>query len=229
MTAMDHVELAPLPAKSGMTVHERILAVLRDLPAIGKNQRNQQQGFNFRGVDDVLDELNPLLAKHGVFFVPTVLERQESCRQTVKGGTLWVVNLHIRYTFYGLAGDQVVADGWGEGTDSGDKSTQKAMTGAMKYVLFQTFAIATHERELDADETTQEDSVPARVPAVKELIEQTRIAVTTAGIQGWVKDNFVWPWTADECGAILGKAGDTILDLEEPFDPVAPPCETAEV
>src|SRR5258708_2305790 len=150
------------------SVHRRIIDVLADLPAIGKNQRNQQQGFNFRGIDDVLDELNPLLAKHGVFFVPEVLERLESTRETRSGGTLWVTNLHVRYTFYGEAGESVVAGGRGEGTDSGDKATQKAMTGAMKYVLFQVFAIATHDARDDSDRETPEASSPTRALAVTE-------------------------------------------------------------
>ena len=147
------------------TIYMQIARILADLPAIGKNQRNQQQGFSFRGIDDVLDALNPLLAKHGVFFVPTVLERQESARQTRNGGTMWVVDLHVQYTFYGPSGDSIVASGWGEGTDSGDKATQKAMTGAMKYVLFQVFAIATNEQaESDSDHTTPEPTTrPTRV------------------------------------------------------------------
>lgn len=140
------------------SIHVLMSRVLADLPAIGKNQMNQQQGFKFRGFDDVIDALNPLLAKHGVFFVPTVLERIDSHRQTRNGGTLWVVALHVQYTFYGPNGDSVTATGWGEGTDSGDKATQKAMTGALKYVLFQTFAIATKETA-DSDTTTPEETI----------------------------------------------------------------------
>jgi hypothetical protein len=141
------------------TIHKAMAGVLADLPAIGKNQRNQQQGFSFRGIDDVLDALNPVLAKHGVFFMPEVLERLDSGRTTGNNKTMWVVNLHVRYRFYGPRGDFVEATGWGEGTDMGDKATQKAMTGALKYVLFQVFAIATHEQaDADSDLTTPEPS-----------------------------------------------------------------------
>lgn len=142
------------------TIYQAMAAVLAELPAIGKNQTNSQQGYKFRGVDDVIDALNPLLAKHGLFFLPDVIERLESSRQTRNGGTMWVVNLHVKYTFYGPAGDSVEASGWGEGTDSGDKATQKAMTGAMKYVLFQVFAIATSEQAAsDADHSTPEETI----------------------------------------------------------------------
>lgn len=133
--------------------------VLAELPAIGKNQENKEQGFHFRGYDDVMNALNPLLSKYGVFFVPRVLERLERQRQTRNGYTMYEVSLHVEYTFYGPDGSSVSASGWGEGTDMGDKSTAKAMTGALKYVLFQTFAISTQEAsETDADRYSPPES-----------------------------------------------------------------------
>lgn len=172
------------------SIYEAMAAVLADLPAIGKNQRNVQQGFQFRGIDDVLDALNPVLSKHGVFYVPDVVERLSEERPTKSGGVLYTVHLHVRYRFYGPAGDYVEASGWGEGTDSGDKATNKAMTGAMKYVLFQTFAIATAEQsENDADrhqaEPTQAER-PWRVEvrkAVGTLSDEDK-----ADLKAWVAE-----------------------------------------
>lgn len=132
------------------TIHERMVQVLGDLPAIGKDSRNQQQQFNYRSHDDVLNALNPLLARHGIYVVPRVLERETGERATRSGGVLYEVNLLVEYTFYGLRGDSIVASAWGEGTDSGDKSTNKAMTMAMKAVLAQAFAISVAENQ-DAD------------------------------------------------------------------------------
>src|SRR5262249_15506283 len=105
------------------TVYERMVAVIGALPAIGKTQRNQQQGFMFRGHDDVMNALNPLLAEHGVFIVPKVLARETATRSTDRGKTMYEVNLHVGFTFYGLLGDSFTASGWGEGTDMGDKAT----------------------------------------------------------------------------------------------------------
>lgn len=147
-------------------IFERMHAVLAALPAIGKEQENVQQGFKFRGIDDVMNALNPLLTKHGVFYVPEVLERVAATRATRNGGVMYEVNLHVRFTFYAPDGSSVTASGWGEGTDSGDKSTSKAMTGAMKYVLFEVFAISTKEAsDLDLDRTTPEDSQPVNAAA----------------------------------------------------------------
>lgn len=162
-------EPAPAP------IHVLMARVLADMPAIGKNQRNQQQGFNFRGIDDVLDALHPLLGRHGVFYVPDVIERVAEERPTRSGGVLYTVHLHVRFRFYGPAGDYVEASGWGEGTDSGDKATNKAMTGAQKYVLFQVFAISTNEQaQEDSDRLQAPETAPSfvsRAAAKRQLIE----------------------------------------------------------
>ena len=138
------------------TIHERMVAILAELPEIGKGSYNKQQGFHYRSHDDVLNALNPLLAKHGVFVVPNVLERIANAdRVTKSGNTMYEVNLHVRFTFYGLAGDSITASAWGEGTDSGDKSTNKAMTAAFKYCLAQSFAVSTGDT-LDSDSDSPE-------------------------------------------------------------------------
>ena len=138
-------------------VQQAIAAVIDQLPPIGKDSFNQQQGFAFRGVDTVVAELKPLLAKHGVIIVPDAIERIYGQRPTRSGGVMHEVNLHVKYRIYGPAGDFVEASAWGEGTDSGDKATNKAMTGAYKYMLFQLFAVA--DSAADADGTTAEETV----------------------------------------------------------------------
>jgi len=146
------------------TVFQRMVAIIDELPAIGKTQRNQQQNFMFRGHDDVMNALNPLLAKHGVIIVPDVLERVVGERVTGNNKTMYEVNLHVAFTFYGAAGDSFTASGWGEGTDMGDKSTSKAMTMAFKYVVAQTFALATAEVS-DADAISPEETTRQAGPS----------------------------------------------------------------
>lgn len=147
-------ELAARP----LTIHERMTAILAELPALGKDSFNEQQRFHYRAHDDVLNALNPLLAKYGVYVTPDVIERVQNVRTTASGKAMYEVNLHVRFTFHGEDGSSVTASGWGEGTDLGDKATNKAMTGAFKYVLFQTFAISTAEAS-DADDESPEETM----------------------------------------------------------------------
>ena len=63
-------------------IFEAMAAIMVDIDAVGKNQKNQSQGFKFRGIDDVYNAVHPILAKHGVFTVPTVLSERTEERQT---------------------------------------------------------------------------------------------------------------------------------------------------
>ena len=143
-------------------VHQRMVSILAELPAIGKDTKNQQQGFMYRSHDHVLNALNPLLAKHGVFVVPNVLERITGERHTKSGSVMYEVNLRVEFTFYGAAGDSVTGSAWGEGTDTGDKATNKAMTMAFKNILAQSFAVSTSDT-IDSDAHSPEDTVARHV------------------------------------------------------------------
>lgn len=146
------------PTQQLPSVQQAIAQVIAEMPAVGKDQRNEQQNFSYRGIDDVLAALKPCVGRAGVVIVPTVEHRETSERPTRSGGILFVVTLGIRYRIYGPAGDFLEAFVWGEGTDSGDKATQKAMTGAYKYLLFELFCVAG-QAEGDADATHPGETV----------------------------------------------------------------------
>lgn len=122
-----------------------INAVMSDLGAITKDKRNQQQGFNYRGVDDVMNALNPQMVKHKLFCVPEVIRQEREERKTVKGNNLIYSIVTMRYTLYAEDGSSIQAVVIGEGMDSGDKATNKAMAIAYKYAMFQIFSIPTEE------------------------------------------------------------------------------------
>lgn len=142
-----------------MNIYESIAAIIADCPTIGKEKKNQQQGFLYRGVDDVMNVFQPLFAKYQVFVVPEVLESHREDRQTARGGNLIYTVLKIRYTFYAADGTSVSAVVQGEGMDSADKSSNKAMSVAFKYACFQVFCIPTEEMK-DPDADTPPPSVP---------------------------------------------------------------------
>ena len=126
-------------------IYESIAAVMKDIGAVGKDSRNAQQGFMFRGIDAVMNALSPALIKNKVFVVPEILEQTREERQTSKGGNLIYSVCKIKYTFYAEDGSSLSATVIGEGMDSGDKATNKAMSIAFKYACFQVFCIPTEE------------------------------------------------------------------------------------
>ena len=140
-------------------IYQAITDIMSEGYAITKDKRNAQQEFQYRGIDDVLNTFQPLLAKHHVFVVPEVLDLQRQERTTGKGGSLLYSLLRMRYTFYAEDGSSVSAVVVGEGMDSGDKASNKAMSVAMKYAMFQVFCIPTEEMQ-DPDADTPEPSKP---------------------------------------------------------------------
>lgn len=147
-------------------IYTAIPAIMGELGHIGKDRKNQQQGFMFRGVDQVMNTMKPLLAKYGVFPVPEVVETTRSERTTKSGGNLIYTIHKIKYHFVASDGSEVCATVVGEGMDSADKSSNKAMAVAFKYACFQVFCIPTEEMAKDdPDGYSPESSVPTPTQA----------------------------------------------------------------
>lgn len=148
-------DMKALPA-----VYQAIAAVMEDVghEGIAKDRKNQQQGYNFRGIDDVYNALAPILARHHLIIVPRVLSREKTERETTKGGTLFYVVVHVEFDIIcSTDGSRITASIYGEAMDSADKATNKAMSAAYKYMAMQTFCIPT-EGDNDADASHHEVS-----------------------------------------------------------------------
>ena len=123
---------------------------------ITKANRNQQQGYNFRGIDDVFNALSPLLAEHGLCILPRVISRTCDERINAKGTVLLYVTVEVEFDFISAEdGSKHTVKTFGEAMDSGDKATNKAMSAAYKYAALQAFAIPT-EGDNDADAHTHQ-------------------------------------------------------------------------
>lgn len=130
---------------SPVGIFQAMAAIMKQIRPIDKGNRNATQNFNFRGIDDVYNELFPLLTEYGVFSVAEVLSNTREERTTTKGGVLAFVTVKMRYKFCALDGSSIPTESLGEGMDSGDKATSKAMAIAHKYALLQAFCIPTKD------------------------------------------------------------------------------------
>lgn len=143
-------------ARKKMNIYEAISRCMEEIGAVGKDDVNKQQGFKYRGIDAVMNAINPALVKNHVFIVPEVLDQQRQERTTSKGAALIYSICRIKYTFFAEDGSHIEAITVGEGMDSGDKATNKAMAVAFKYACFQVFCIPTAEMG-DPDAESVED------------------------------------------------------------------------
>lgn len=133
-------------------VHESIAKVMKDIDAIGKDKKNTQQGFAYRGIDDVMNAVHSLMADNSLLVVPEFIDGIREERQTRSGGTVIYSVCDYRFTVYASDGSSVSGIVRGEGMDSGDKASNKAISVALKYFLLQLFMIPTEElKDPDAE------------------------------------------------------------------------------
>jgi hypothetical protein len=157
-------ELRPLPT-STPKVYAAVARVMASISRTGiaKGRKNEQQGYKFRGIDDVYNAMSGLLAEAGLCVLPRVIKREVTERATKNGGVLFYVVLDMEFDLVAAEdGSKHTVAVSGEAMDSGDKATNKAMSAAFKYACMQVFCIPT-EGNPDADAETHDvaaDAVP---------------------------------------------------------------------
>jgi hypothetical protein len=197
-------------------IFKKMIEIMNDIEAIGKNKTNTQQGYKFRGIDDMYNAIHPLFKKHGVFVLSEVLAEKRDERATKSGGVLFAVVLDVRFSFVAEDGSQVQSTVKGEAMDSGDKATNKALSTALKYALMQTFLIPTEElKELNTENDTPEPVTKKPEPVIKKpelpigeiaaangKIDSIFDAATLAGVRNWLNG---FTWTKEDRATIKTK------------------------
>lgn len=216
-TPAANVEATPLdgPPLTQQPQGDRISTILAAVSAeVGAVRKSSTApgaigGFQFRGVDAVVNAVHPVLARYGVVVVPEVLETTFRTFQSGRDREMADVTVRTRFTFYGPAGDSLSCTVLGEGSDVGDKATGKAQSVALRIALLQTLMLPTDEP--DPDETNEprtpgtssrEQQRPQRRDDVGEGSQEVHrpthlkhwddaFGALTGDQQTWVKAN--WP------------------------------------
>ena len=158
-------------------IYTAINAAMKQVGHIGKEKKNVQQNFMFRGIDQVMNTMKSVLEDNGIFIVPEVIDTQREERTTKSGGTLIYTVHKIKYHFIATDGSEVCATVIGEGMDSADKSSNKAMAVAFKYACFQVFCIPTEEMAKDdPDAYSPEESTKAQPQQRQQAAPQNEMA-----------------------------------------------------
>ena len=154
-------------------IFSKMINVMREIKPIGKNQKNQKQGWKFRGIDDTYNALHELLAKEGILVKPEVLESEFQQFTSAKGTSIFRTAKRIKYTFVAEDGSEFVTIMDGEGMDYGDKSGSKAESSAQKYDLFQTFLIPTEDLAEPDKEVYESDGEKEIKTEKEELLKES--------------------------------------------------------
>jgi ERF superfamily len=162
-----------------MSVYQAIhrVSAAMSVRGISKDARNQQQGYNFRGIDSVLNALSTALVEAGLVILPRCVERNTVERVTAKGGALFYVTCKVEFDLVSTEdGSKHTVCTYGEAMDSADKATNKAMSAAYKYLAFLVFCIPTEATpESDADFITHDSLVPALKASIAQAKTRTGV------------------------------------------------------
>lgn len=201
-------------------VYQAIAEVQAELSKTGiaKTRKNQQQGYQFRGIDEVYAALAPLLSAHKLTIIPRVLDREVIERTSAKGGALFYVTVRAEFDFVSaLDGTTHTAATFGEAMDSADKATNKAMSAAYKYAAFMTFAIPTEGEDNDADAVTHQVAPRADPAAIKMLTDNQRdLIATLAPVAGKTVQGICEAYKVQSLKELTAAQGDAILKRLQP-------------
>lgn len=150
-------------------------AIMQDVGPIAKSRQNQAQGYSFRGVDEVYEALQLIIARHGVSVTPRVSKYETSQFTTAKGSTQFRVLVLLDVELAHTDGSTTTATALGEALDTGDKSANKAQSQAMKQALINMFVIPTREpKDIEEHNPTVEQQTIA--PAKDAALTDDQIA-----------------------------------------------------
>ena len=196
-------------------IYQAIIGVMSDIGVIGKEKKNAQQGFKYRGVDDVMNALQPVMVQHGLFVVPEIIDQKREERKTNRGGNLIYSVCTVRYTFYAKDGSSVQCVVVGEGMDSGDKATNKAMSIAFKYACFQVFCIPTEEmKDPDAEvHTVAPREEPKIAAATAKANDVKKLLVKISGDKTIAQQ--VWNEQYKQDAGDIVKMNEALIELNE--------------
>jgi hypothetical protein len=144
-------------------LYQRLLDITSEIGKIEKTGTNTAQNYKFIEQAQVLAELRPKLATHGVMIMPETISRTMDRYVTTKPGykptdppkeqVSFHANVVSRYTVINADNpDERFTCEWdaGEALDTSDKATNKATTASQKYFLMKLFNISDKD-DPDAD------------------------------------------------------------------------------
>lgn len=170
-----------------LTIAQALNEVMKQVGAVKKNDRNASQGFNFRGIDAVVNAVSPALQKYGVIVVPSVEDYEYASVEIGKNRTVMGhVKVKVTYTFIGAGGDAIKATVVGEAMDSGDKATAKAMSVAFRTALLQTLSLPTDEPDPDSQSYERSEKVVVDTTALAKAIGEASELETLAKLGAYI-------------------------------------------
>lgn len=154
----------------------KLAEVMLEVERVPKNGRNEFHRYDYATEADIADAVRKSMAVRSLMLIPSVEKTEWETTTTPKGGTQKLCTLTVRFRIMdGESGEHQDFTIMGQGQDSGDKATYKALTGAEKYAMLKLFLIPTGD-------DPEADSAPAQRHAPQQT--QRPQTQTQAGTPG---------------------------------------------
>ena len=127
-----------------LSLRQKLAVVRRRLAYVQKRGYNERKNYNYVTAADIAGAVGDILAELGVVVVPRLESISHEPSRTSRSEGEHVARVVMTYTFMDVdTAEEITVKVAGEGLDAGDKAPYKAMTGALKYALLQSFLLAT--------------------------------------------------------------------------------------
>jgi ERF superfamily len=160
-----------------LNLREKFAEVRRRLGYVQKRGHNELHNYSYVMAADLAGAVGDILSELGVVMIPQL---QSISTETPRSSSERIARIVMNYRFVDTkTGEELTVRVAGEGADPGDKAPYKAMTGALKYALLQSFLLASgddpeDERGNSRSALASERVItPEQVGELQRLIEET--------------------------------------------------------
>lgn len=150
-----------MTSETDKNIYQRILGVMNDISYVKKGDTKVNNQYTFVGHDAVAAALHPLMVKHGIVCLTSIIGHSQDGNRTEASIKIELINTDN-------SEDKVELTGFGYGIDSQDKGPGKAVSYAVKILLLKTFMLETGERDNEADLIDHVDEEETRLLAALE-------------------------------------------------------------
>lgn len=172
---------SPIRADLDVPVHVAWSRVMGEVQWIAKADRTTSGSqYNYRGVDRVIDSVAPAVRKHGVIVMPVKVVPEYTVIQTKSGSAMNYCRVVASFAIVGPRGDVLSApndagimvpllgEAIGEGFDTGDKSSMKAQSVALREFYIKALAIPVSRPTADPEYGEQHQIAGPKAPTAEE-------------------------------------------------------------
>ena len=136
-----------------MNLHEKLIAVRKQITYIQKGTYNQKQNFKYVSSTNILEHIRPLLDDNGILIVPRIMAYNARLHAYSKSSG-YFTELIIEYEVINVEkpDDKITIKWYAQGLDQSEKGVGKALTYGEKYLFLKLFNVPTDVDDPDSYE-----------------------------------------------------------------------------